>query len=300
VNSATTLSQPETSALRRFYWSVRREIWENRSIYVAPLTAAGIVLFGFALYLFMLPGRVRGATELGPRELHEAIQQPYATAAIVLMIVDILVAIFYCQDALYSERRDRSVLFWKSLPVSDVTTVLGKASIPVLVLPLVTFIVTVATQVMMLLASTPVFAASGLSVATLWEHVAPIDSARINFSHLVLLHGIWYSPLYAWLLLVSAWASRVPFLWAVLPPVALGVIERIAFNSSHFATLLSNHFLSGPAAAADSGTSSMTMEMMAVNGLGRLFIGPGFWVAVALSAIFLWGAVGLRRYRGAL
>ena len=62
---------------------------------------------------------------------------------------------FYCLDALYGERRDRSILFWKSLPVSDLTTVLSKASIPIVVLPLLTFAVTVATQLIMLLSAAP-------------------------------------------------------------------------------------------------------------------------------------------------
>jgi ABC-2 type transport system permease protein len=294
------MSNVEISAARRLYWSVRRELWENRSIYLAPLAVAVIVLVGFFIGLFTLPARLRAALALGPLELQEAIEQPYVIAAIILMAVDLLVAIFYCVDALYGERRDRSVLFWKSLPISDLTTVLSKASIPILVLPLVTFVATVATQGVMLLASSVVLAASGMNAATVWAHVSFVDIFRINFGHLVAFHGIWYAPLYAWLLLASAWATRVPFLWGALPPLAIGVVERIAFNSTYFATLVRNHFLGDPAATPTTGTSAMTMEMLTPHPLGHFLIRPGLWVGLALSAVLLLGAVRLRRSRGAI
>ena len=69
------------------------------------------------------------------------------------MLTGIVVSVFYCLDALHGERRDRSILFWKSLPVSDLTTVLAKASIPLVILPLLTFAITVAMQWIMLLIS---------------------------------------------------------------------------------------------------------------------------------------------------
>jgi ABC-2 type transport system permease protein len=294
------MSNMEIPPARRVYWSVRRELWENRSIYLAPLAAACMVLVGFFIGLFTLPARMRAALALSPPELRQAIEQPFVIGAIILMAVDLLVAIFYSLDALYGERRDRSVLFWKSLPVSDLTAVLSKASIPILVLPLVTFVATAATQAVMLLASSLVLAASGTSAAPLWAHVSLLDISRVNFGHLVGFHGIWYAPLYAWLLLASAWATRVPFLWAALPPVAIGVVERIAFNSTHFATLVQNHFLGGPESTPTAGAPAMTMEMLAAHPLGHFLISPGLWVGLALSAVFLLGAVRLRRSRGAI
>jgi ABC-2 type transport system permease protein len=293
------MSHVEISATRHLYWSIRRELWENRSVYLAPLAVACIVLAGFVIALFTLPARTRGAFALGPAELRQAIEQPYLIAAILLMGADLVVAFFYCLDALYGERRDRSVLFWKSLPVSDLTAVLSKASIPILVLPLVTFVLTVATQVVMLLASSAVLAASDMSVSTLWTHVSLLDISWINFGHLVLYHGIWYAPLYAWLLLASAWATRVPFLWAALPPFAIGVIERIAFNSTHFATLVRNYFL-GPADAAATTEAPATLDMLGSHPLSHYLTSPGLWVGLGMTAVFLWGAVRLRRSRAVI
>lgn len=289
----------DISAARRLYWSVRRELWENRSIYLGPLAVGGVVLIGFFIALFSLPGRMRAASALGERELREVVEQPFLIAAIMLMAVEMLVAVFYSLDALYGERRDRSVLFWKSLPVSDLTTVLAKASIPILLLPFVTFVVTLATQFVMLLVSSVVLPVSGVSAGTVWTHVPLLETSWINFAHLVTFHGIWYAPLYAWLLLVSAWATRAPFLWAVLPPVAVGIFERIAFGSMHFARIVQTHFLGeAPSGNTHEMTMGTSMDMLAPPTLGHFFASPGLWVGLMLTAVFLLGAVRLRRIRG--
>ena len=104
------------------------------------------------------------------------------------MATTFIVGIFYCLDALHGERRDRSILFWKSLPVSDLTTVLSKASIPLVVLPLLTFAITVATQWIMLLLSSAVLLASGLSVATLWTQLPLFQMSLMLLYHLVTVH----------------------------------------------------------------------------------------------------------------
>ena len=284
------------SPARRLYWSVRRELWENRSIYLAPLAVAAVFLVGFFIALIHLPDGMRAALALSPMQQHEAIERPYVIVALMLMFIDLLVAVFYCLDALHGERRDRSILFWKSLPVSDLTTLLSKASIPILVLPLVTFAATVAAQFIMLLVSSAVLAGCGMSAATLWTHVPFFKVSLINFFHLVVFHGIWYAPFYGWLLMVSAWAKRAPFLWATLPPVAIGVVEKIAFNTSHFAAMVQYRFMGGPEPAAPAG--GMTMDMLAPLSLGQFLASPGLWIGLAVTAVFLFAAVQLRRYRG--
>ncbi len=286
----------EISPARRLYWSVRRELWENRSIYVAPLAVAAVFLAGFFIGLIRLPDRMRAAQALSLMQQREAIQQPYLIAALMLMATELLVALVYCLDAFYGERRDRSILFWKSVPVSDLTTVLSKASIPILVIPVVAFAVTAATQWIMLLASSAVLAGSGMSPATLWAHVPFFQTSLINFGHLVVYHGIWYAPFYGWLLMVSAWANRAPFLWATLPPIAIGFIERIAFNSSHFAAMVRYRFMGDPDSMRPG--RRMTMDMLGPLSPGELLTRPGLWFGLAVTAVFLFAAVRLRRYRG--
>src|SRR5881396_2469029 len=149
-----------------FYWSVRRELWENRSIYVAPILVAIVVLFGFLVSTIGLPERRREVLLLDPAKARAAIEAPYDMAAIMLILTALLVGVFYCLDALYGERRDRSILFWKSLPVSDLTTVLSKAAIPMTILPAVVFVIIVVTQFLMLMWTTVVLLPSGLANTT--------------------------------------------------------------------------------------------------------------------------------------
>jgi len=127
-------------ATRALYWSVRRELWENRSIYLAPLAVAAVALFAFSL------SSIAGIWEKPLRLNPAQPQAPYDLAAGLMMLTGIVVSVFYCLDALHGERRDRGILFWKSLPVSDLTTVLAKASIPLVILPLLTFSITVASS----------------------------------------------------------------------------------------------------------------------------------------------------------
>jgi ABC-2 type transport system permease protein len=268
------------------YWSVRRELWESRSIYIAPLAVAGLILFGFLISILRLPIQQRVFLE-----------QPYNFAALLIMATTFLVAVFYCLDALHGERRDRSILFWKSLPVSDLTTVLSKAIIPIVVLPLVTFAITVVTQWIMLLVSSAVLAGHGMSIAPLWNHFSLFPMSLMLLYHLVAIHGLWYAPIYCWLLLVSGWARRVAFLWAMLPLLAIAVVEKIAFNTSHFGAMLA-YRLSGGREGAAFKAGGMSMDPLAHINPGQFLMSPGLWIGLAIAAGFLVAAVRLRRYRG--
>src|SRR4029453_4814422 len=119
---------------RPFCWSVWRELWENRSIYIAPLIVAAIILFGSFVGAFHLAGRRRNALLLDPAHGRAAIEMPNNIAGMLLFFPACLVGVFYCPHAFHGERRYRSLLFWKSLPVSDPTTGLSKATIPLAVL----------------------------------------------------------------------------------------------------------------------------------------------------------------------
>jgi ABC-2 type transport system permease protein len=115
---------PGKAMTRPFFWSVRRELWENRSLYIAPLIVAAVVIIGFIFTAIGLPERRRALLLLNDAaKQRAAIEMPYSMAAMMIMFTVFIVGVFYCLDALYGERRDRSILFWKSLPVSDATTV---------------------------------------------------------------------------------------------------------------------------------------------------------------------------------
>jgi ABC-2 type transport system permease protein len=288
---AQSVASADIPALRQFYSLVQREIWESRYLYIAPLAAAGLFLLGFVISMIYFPGRLRSA--LGSAELQH-VNQPFDTVAVLIMGVTFLVAVFYCLDALYGERRDRSILFWKSLPVSDTTTVLSKASIPIVAVPLFALALTVATQLVMLVLSSAVIRGSGVTV--LWSQLSLFHQWHILFIHLVTGHGLWYAPIYAYLLLISAWARRTPFLWATLPLVAVGGAERIAFNTSYLAAILGGRITGGP--SVDGATAGTNMDAMTPFTLTQLVSSPGLWIGLLVAAAFLAGAIRLRRHRG--
>lgn len=281
---------------RAFLWSVRRELWESRSIYLAPLIVAGVFLCGFAISVGRLPRTVHAAMVLDPMKQRAAIAAPYDAAAGLIMLTMMIVGAFYCLDALYGERRDRSTLFWKSLPVSDLTTVLAKASVPLVILPLLGFAVTFAMHAIMLLLSSAVLAASGQSVAMLWSQVALGRMSFLLLYHLIAMHSLWHAPLYAWLLLVSAWARRTPFVWAFVPLLAIGFLEKIAFNTTYFASMLSYRLGGDMGVTVVAGTFP-THPMTHLTPLAFL-ADPGLWIGFAFTALFLAAAVRLRRSRG--
>jgi ABC-2 type transport system permease protein len=280
-------------ASRRLYWSVRRESWENRAIYIAPLAVAAVFLVAFLIGAIHPPVKMRDAMALDPMRHQDLVEQPYTFAAFLLMGTTLIVAMFYCLEALYSERRDRSILFWKSLPVSDLTTVLAKLSIPLVILPLATFAITIVTQWIMLLLSSVLMLARGQSVAPLWSNLPLFQMSLMMLFHVVAIHGLQFAPVYSWMLLVSSWARRAPFLWAVLPPLAIGVAEKIAFHTSHFAALLAYLLGGGPEVV----TGKMQMLPLTPLAVGEFFINPGLWIGLAVAAAFLAAAVRLRRYR---
>jgi len=114
--------------------------------------------------------------------------------------------------------------------------------------------------------------------------------------HLVTVHALWYAPFYCWLLVVSGWARRAAFLWAGLPLLAIGIVEKIAFNTSHFAAMLEHRMNGGAEAVTAPG--SFPMDPMTHLTPGHFLSSPGLWTGLAIAAAFLAAAVRLRRYRG--
>jgi ABC-2 type transport system permease protein len=112
------------------------------------------------------------------------------------------------------------------------------------------------------------------------------------------IHGFGYAPIYGWLLLVSSWARRAPFLWATLPPLAFGVVEKIAFQTSYFAGMLSYVFSGSMDDGMKSKATGMYATLIPRLGIGEFLTSPGLWVGLAVTAIFLAIAVRMRRSQG--
>jgi ABC-2 type transport system permease protein len=138
----------------------------------------------------------------------------------------------------------------------------------------------------------------GMSPATTWTHL------NLFRESLILLYGLaaislWHAPIYGWLLLVSGWARRATFLWAVLPLLAIGIFEKITFNTSQFASLIKHRLLGfAPNAFDFHGRLHPTIDSLAQLTPGRYLSTPGLWIGLVFAAAFLAAAVRLRRYRG--
>ncbi len=283
---------------RPLYWSVWRELWENRSIYIAPLIVAAVQVFGFAISTIGLAERRRAVLLLDPAKQRALIEQPYDLGAMMMIFTVCIVGAFYCLDALYGERRDRSILFWKSLPVSDLTTVLSKSIIPLVVLPLLAFAITVCVQLIMLLMSSANLLMHGVSPATTWAHFPVFQNWLVMLYGLVAI-ALWHAPIYAWLLLVSGWARRATFLWAVLPFIVIQIFERITFGTSYFGSLMRDRLMGfAPQAFDFQGRSHPTIDSLAQLTPGRYLSSLSLWLGLAFAAAFLAAAIRLRRYRG--
>jgi ABC-2 type transport system permease protein len=277
------------------YWSVRRELWENRSTYIAPLGAGAVMLLGFLITLIGLPRSVRALAALQPAQQRAALVMPYGHVGMLLALTAFIIGVFYCLDALHGERRDRSILFWKSLPVSDLATVLAKASIPLVVLPLFVFAIVFAVQLTMLLLSAAVLLLSGVGTAMLWAQV-PFFEIELVLLYCLAAMALWHAPIYGWLLLVSGWARRAPFLWAVFPPLAICAFEKIAFNTTHFAALLGYRLIGMFTEAIRSPADPHFIPLSQLTP-GKFLTTTGLWIGLAIAALLLAAAVRLRRYR---
>ncbi len=293
--SDTSVQEPapawaRLSWARLFYWSVRRELWENRSVFVAPLAVAALIVFGFLLGTAH-PPHVHTSGRLDATQLREI---PYDVAAVVILLVSIVVGVFYCLGALHGERRDRSILFWKSLPVSDLTAVLAKASIALIVLPVIAFAVILFTQLLMFLISNASLLAQGASLTPLWVQ-DPVLSNFWSLPYGLVVLSLWYAPVYGWLLLVSAWARRTPILWALAPIIGLPLIEKLAFGTSHVAELLRRRLHGGfTEAFATPSTGKMHIDFAQPEPL-KFLATPELWIGLAVAAGFIAGVTWLRR-----
>jgi ABC-2 type transport system permease protein len=316
MNAVTDLDEPIAAPpsvsrdVRPFFWSIRRELWEHRSLIITPLVTVGVIIASFLLAaMTYLSGQIHVLSTWTP-----ARQSAYVTGMLLLIGVLLLVIMsfavfFYCLESLHSERKDRSILFWKSMPVSDTTAVLSKLFTATLVAGGIAFVCTLVAQLLVLLIATITALVAGISPASIWSNVQIFQLAVFTL-YMLLAAALWYAPIAAWLLLVSAWAKRSVILWAVIPPVAVTVLERVAFGTKNFAGMLEYRWKHGLLSAfqgdflVEAGPGEMRMDSQRfphdvidlLNPVG-LLANPWLWVGLLAAAVFVAAAIWVRRYR---
>jgi ABC-2 type transport system permease protein len=312
MNAATETSEsfaaPATAPrpVRPFYWSVRRELWENRSLLIAPLVAGGIAIIALILNAMHLSQGMQALSALDPEKQRMFVSGVNGGIAFLITFVMNITVFFYLLDALQGERKDRSVLFWKSLPVSDTTAVLGKVFTALVMSGAIVIVVTLATQLVVLLLATVILLIGGVSPGPIWNNLQLFQlTVALIYGQFAL--ALWYAPVAAWLLLVSAWAKRVAILWAVLPPLAIMLFERVAIGTHYVSDMLAYRLRDGVMTAFFARTRGEDVVVGGVHSMaGDIFdrlnpvgflTNPWLWVGLVVAAALVAAAIWMRRYR---
>jgi ABC-2 type transport system permease protein len=299
---------------------VRREIWEHRVLWMAPLAVSLLLILSAVLTNpgnvsldFSMNGESGLAAMLGGANARMSLALFglfHWGLSLPLYLLLTLIVTFYLTDCLYAERRDRSILFWKSLPVSDLTTVISKALVGMVLVPCGVYLLAVLTDGVLsaiwylrsqLLGSGPPL----LPWSTVgWLKVQALLAVGMVFSVL------WLAPLGAYLLVVSAWARRNALLWASLPPLLAPLIERQTLGTTYLWDLLTYRTLGMwhlPELAAAKASATIQMphmlsplspvELFDALPVGRLFTNINLWLGLIVALALGYLAARIRRYR---
>jgi ABC-2 type transport system permease protein len=298
--------------MKSFCWLLKRELWENRSFAVVPAVIAGLAL------CFMLLGVAQsfdhpdaGAhirdhfrlDDVTPEKRYLAMKLGMMTTAIPFNVVMLVLIAVYLLDSLYGERRDRSILFWKSLPVSDAAVVLSKLATAVLVAPMITLAAVAVAQLGVLTIASIGFLRLGLEGwGWMWNPLGWLSGwAALAYGYLLLMAVL--LPYLAWLLLASVWARRAPLLWAAVPPLALVILEQLFLGTGrvrqwvfgHMGNLLPRTF-NLPTIDLWNHVPGEQTETAIQPGL-EFFVEPAVLVGLLIAGLFMATAIRLRRYR---
>jgi len=297
---------------------IRREVIENRSSWAVPaafgaLFVVAALLAVFGLVQFGMMDRSMTLAEIGHEldatSIYPALLVMFMPIMVVLVLVMTFVVFFYFLDALYAERKDRSILFWKSLPVSDLQVVGSKYLTGIVAIPLLTVGIFLATAILVWLIGglTLLWAGSGAALA---GGPAAMFNAMAIMVYVLLTQALWLAPVHAWLLLVSAFAKRAVLGWVVAPPALLVVAEKILLGTRHFADMIGHRMVGGFQLAFSNAHSQHAIFMESDGAivsafplLGdfltpvRFLASPSLWIGIAVGVLFLAGAVWLRRWR---
>lgn len=234
----------------------RKEMWEFKKTLVwVPIIIASLMIIAPLLQLLLLEQYQSNNIMEVLSQIANAEETPIfakmAQGAISAMfmpfiMVSLLIQLYYFNSCLFDERRDLSVLFWRSLPVSDAQSIAIKLATGALVIPAIFMLaataVLVVAIVVLLIACTILATSFDISLWHLWGQ-AEILSTLTAFWLNLLPYSLWLFPVFAWIMLTSVFASKAPILWAILPIAIVLLVEAFVvayfrLNSSFFANIL--------------------------------------------------------------
>jgi len=314
MNSYTP-SRSNVSPANTFAWLVRRELWEHRAFWIVPAVVMGIIVIAHIAALVQGSQHLSITGDLLPKiDGFGEETVPMVGEIIMLVLVAIfgiasgIVSVFYLLDSLYSERRDRRVLFWRSLPITDGATVGSKLFTGVVVLPLIALAAAFVTYIVILLLLTLAFGfREGFPLLGLWSPIL-IVGAVFKWLALILVQQVWFLPVYAWLLFCSAFARKAPFLIAVLVPLGISLAEKLAYGRSFLSELIGGYFVGffeilelnspNPGGGIDfaDGASHVDLETISYSGIFQIFAEPQLYVGLAVAALLFFATIWWRRH----
>ena len=294
---------------------LRREIWEHRSIYVAPAAVAIIMsLLSIAgmVTVSAFDSEVRmailGASNIvGDAERQAAMTVFFLGTSWIFLFTLAILTVFYSLDSLYAERKDKSILFWRSLPVTDAETVISKLLTAIVLLPLVTVAAIIVTHLANLIASSVWIAIKGGDAGHLvWGSVGLLDNWMAALI-VTLASALWMSPFIGWFLFVSAWTKRSPLLMAFMPLILVPLIELIILRTSFFAEAVFGRGGMMPLFRGMDLEGFFDEERMKVNeevirllahlDIAKFLTSPSLWAGVIVCGLLTTAAIYVRRYR---
>jgi ABC-2 type transport system permease protein len=230
-------------------------------------------VFGVQLSrLAMMPDQVR----------EERLNQLFTGVSVLWFAILWVVIFFYLLGSLYDDRRDRSILFWKSMPVSDTLTVASKLAAGLVVAPLIYLGFVILAHLAIAVIAT--IAASGQDISvwdTLWVS-ANFVTRWVWFLVFFIFTMLWCLPFFGWVLLVSSWARSAPLAWVIGVPVGLMLLEATLFNTNFLTEFVKQHTLSiefwdhGKAVLGDFQLPE-AVELTSSLVVGMVFLGLAVW-----------------------
>jgi ABC-2 type transport system permease protein len=282
---------------------VRREFWEHRVLVSGPA-----IMCALYLVLCLLVGArltpswfIVDGFDVSEESPMSPVFYMMLNVVFTLLLYGLMgvVGFFYLCDCLYSERKDRSILFWKSMPVSDSMTVLSKLLVGLIGIPLVVFGLALITNVVAYLVFKVTLDHGGaLGPPAAGRHWAGLDWLQLEALLLmdVFILALWYAPIAAYQMLVSVAVPRSAMVWTVLPPLVLIFGQKLLFNSWTIASFTGDRLGTVVTQLPSRGGDGVAGLLDKANLIGLLTF-PSLWIGVAVAALMLYVTIRIRRHR---
>ena len=317
--------------MNTFKWLLKREFWEHKGgFFWMPLIVGGIMTLFIAVSLLIAVLGVKDGMQIngvavsnlanvvGPEQKADfaaRLVSGYAGLSMPILLALSVCIFFFCLGALFDERKDRSVLFWKSLPVSDRATVLSKVAMALGVGPAIAVVISAFTAILAGLLICIAAAAAGVNIFGEVLSNAGIYLAPVQLAALVPIYALWALPTIGWLLMVSAWSRTKPLLWAIGVPLLtatlLSWINRMfqfSWDMGWFwkniigrllASVVPGSWLGETAQSLPSEDTVRASSAMSdlLTHSWQLLGGANIWIGVALGVAMIYAAIRLRGWR---